>query len=54
MVEGHFSGRKKVAPAIGGKGDMSGRKHRQEVILPCADGSLRLVDAVVVRRDTMV
>jgi hypothetical protein len=33
---------------------MRGRKHRQKVVLPCADGPLRLVGAVVVRRGTLV
>ena len=47
MVEGEFSSRKKIRPAIRRKGNMARRQDREEVVFPCSDRSLRAVSAVV-------
>ncbi len=53
MIEGQLGDGKQVAPTVGRKGDVCGREHREEVIRPCANGPLRLVGAVIKRRDTL-
>jgi hypothetical protein len=47
MVEGQLGSRKKIGPAIRGKGNMAGRQDGKEVVLPCADGPFRAVGAVI-------
>ena len=47
MVEGEFSSRKKIRPAIRGKGNMTRRQDGKEVVFPCSDGPFRAVSAVV-------
>jgi hypothetical protein len=47
MVEGEFSSRKKIRPAIRRKGNMARRQDREEVVFSCSDGPFRAVSAVV-------
>ncbi len=50
MVEG---GRKKIRPAVGGKGDVTGRQDGKEVVLPCSDGSFCAIGAMVLGGDIL-
>ena len=47
MVEGELGGRKKIRPAIRGKGYVARRQDGNEVVLSCSDGPFRAVSAVV-------
>ena len=47
MVEGEFSSREKIRPAIRRKGNMARRQDREEVVSSCSDGPFRAVSAVV-------
>ena len=47
MVEGELGGRKKIRPAIRGKGNMTGRQDRNEVVFSGSYGPFRAVSAVV-------
>jgi hypothetical protein len=47
MVEGELGGRKKIRPAIRGKGYVARRQDGKEVVLSCSDGPFRAVSAVV-------
>ena len=54
MVECQFGNGKKVAPTIGRESDVGRGENREEVVLPCANGSLRLVGAVVEGRNALI
>ena len=47
MVEGELGGRKKIRPAIRGKGYVARRQDGNEVVLSCSDRPFRAVSAVV-------
>ena len=47
MVEGELGGGKKIGPAIRGKGNMTGRQDRNEVVFSGSYGPFRAVSAVV-------
>ena len=54
MVKGEFGNRKKVAPAIRRESNVGRGENREEVVLPCANGSLRSVGAVVEGRNALI
>ncbi len=54
MVEGQFGNGKKVAPTIGRESDVGRGENREEVVFPCANGSLRSVGAVVEGRYALI
>ena len=53
MVEGELGGGKKIGPAIRGKGNMTGRQDRNEVVFAGSYGPFRAVSAVVLGGDIL-
>jgi hypothetical protein len=47
MIEGELGGKKKIRPAIRGKGDVTGRQDGQEMVPPCANGPFHAISSVV-------
>ena len=53
MVKGELGGGKKIGPAIRGKGNMTGRQDRNEVVFSGSYGPFRAVSTVVLGGDIL-